>query len=98
MFKLATAATFQSPMLPRAVVVAVVGLVTVVQGPTADLMLASVMGRRCQWATAVGEKTSSGRAGRLGNAEMAGSEARRRHGRGPGTTGAESRCHNHSIE
>ena len=76
MFKLATAATFQSPMLP-CVVVAVVGLV--VQGPTvtAGLMLASVMGRR--WATAVGEKTSSGRAGRLGDAEMAGSEARRRH-------------------
>ena len=74
MFKLATAATFQSPMLP-CVVVAVVGLV--VEGPTAGLMLASVMGRRR--ATAVGEKTSSGRAGRLGNAEMAGSEARRRH-------------------
>ncbi len=76
MFKLATAATFQSPMLPCVVVaVRVVGLRLVVQGPTAGLMLASVMGRR--WATAVGEKTSSGRAGRLGNAEMAGSEARR---------------------
>jgi hypothetical protein len=47
MFKLATAATFQSPMLP-CVVVAVVGLVVQGPGPTADsdLMLASVMGRR----------------------------------------------------
>jgi hypothetical protein len=36
-----------------------VGLV--VQAPTADLMLASVMGRR--WATAVGEKISSRRTG-----------------------------------